>query len=62
MVSSALLELKLILGTLIKNFTFELPWEGFEVEGHYFASLIPIVKGQEDKGGWMPLKVRPYEA
>ncbi|KAJ7122977.1 cytochrome P450 [Mycena epipterygia] len=57
----ALLELKIIMGHLIKRFTFELPNDKFHVEGRYFASLIPIVRGEEEKGAYLPLRVKPYE-
>ena len=59
--SSALLELKIILYTLIRNYTFALPYDNFDVDGYFFASLVPVVKGQEEKGGYMPLKVSHYE-
>ena len=58
---SALLELKIILYTLIRNYTFALPHDGFDVDGYFFASMVPVVKGQEEKGGYMPLRVSHYE-
>ena len=35
--------------------------DNFDVDGYFFASLVPVVKGQEEKGGYMPLKVSHYE-
>lgn len=61
LVSTALLELKVIIGTLIKRFTFELPNEDFEVSGKFFASLLPLVKGEEEKGAYLPLRIKVYE-
>ncbi|TDL17780.1 cytochrome P450 [Rickenella mellea] len=57
----AILELKIIIATLIRRFVFTLPSDDFEVQGRYFATLLPIVKGQESKGAYMPLKVTPFE-
>ncbi|TDL16834.1 cytochrome P450 [Rickenella mellea] len=57
----AILEMKVILATLIRRFVFSVPSDDFEVYGRYFATLIPVVKGQDSKGAYMPLKVTPYE-
>lgn len=35
--------------------------KGFEVEGRYFASLLPTVRGHEDRGSSLPLKVTPVQ-
>ncbi|CAL1709909.1 unnamed protein product [Somion occarium] len=57
----ALLEMKIILFTLLRNYTFSLTSDKFEVNGYFFASLIPVVKGHEEKGAYMPLRVAHYE-
>lgn len=57
---SATLELKILLYSLLRNYVFSLPRDDFVADGYLFASLIPVVRGEEDQGGRMPLKVTPY--
>ena len=56
----AILELKILLHSLLRNFVFNLPSDDFVVDGYFFASLIPVVRGEENKGGRLPLKMTPY--
>ena len=56
----AILELKILLHSLLRNFVFSLPSDDFVVDGYFFASLIPVVRGEENKGGRLPLKMTPY--
>ncbi|KAJ7145633.1 cytochrome P450 [Mycena epipterygia] len=57
----AIMELKIFLAALIKRFTFELPSTDFDVEGKFFVSLWPYVKGEEDKGAYLPLRLKVYD-
>ncbi|KAJ7138346.1 cytochrome P450 [Mycena epipterygia] len=57
----ALLELKVIMAALIKRFSFELPRTDFDVHGKFFVSLSPIVKGEEEKGAYLPLRLKVYD-
>ncbi|KAK7683843.1 hypothetical protein QCA50_013220 [Cerrena zonata] len=54
------LELKILLYSLLRNYVFSLPRDDFVADGYLFASLIPVVRGEESQGGRMPLKITPY--
>lgn len=56
----ALIEMKALLFTLIRGFQFELAVAPEEVIRRSAAVTRPVIKSEIDKGGQMPMIIRPF--
>ena len=59
--TDSVIEMHTFLVTLVRKFDFSLPGNGQEVRKLRPGLILPVVVGEEDKGGQLPLKVTVRE-